>query len=529
MVIILFSASGLFYPAVSSTFGPYYGSIAKHIVTSGDWNNLILSQHDWLDKPHLPFWVTAFCFKLFGINGFAFAISGFIFSIIGAIYTYKLAKLLYNIDIARVALLFYLTTLHLMLSAIDVRAEAYLLGEIMPASYYSMCYYRYNKIRYALFTAIFIALSLMTKGLFTLITICSGIVVLWIYKRDWRRFVDYRWFLIIIIGLVLTFPEILALYKQFDTHPEKIIFGRYNTSGIKWFFFDSQFGRFFNTGPIMSSNPVPLHWLYFVHTFLWAFLPWWPIFFLAIANQIKNYKNITENNIYLWASFFITFILFSATTFQVDHYTNIIFPFAIIICASFLVNNPNQIIQYIMCFIAIIFCILIVILLTILPVQLMLLYIISILVVLYGYSKLTQNRLEKIIYFPITLIVILFSIIMFINGNIYAKYDAGYQAAIYLNKLKNINVIGYNIDRLSIDLYSKNNYSLITDNNLLEKNFTGYIFTKDEYYSDLNKLYKNIFIVSDLFDCSIDKVVIRKITQNNDFNDCQRYIIIKVN
>ena len=528
IITLLSSINGLFYPAISSTFGPYYGSIAKHIVITNNWNDLILSGRDWLDKPHLPFWLTAFSFKLFGINGFAFAISGFIFNLIGAIYTFKLARLLYGKEVAKLSFLFYLTTLHLMLSAIDVRAEAYLLGEIIPACFYSLLYYKDKKLKYALYCSIFIALSLMTKGIFTLITISSGLIVLWLYNKDWKNFINYRWYLILIASLLLTFPELLALYKQFDLQPDKLIFGKQNVSGIKWFFFDSQFGRFFNTGPIMSTNPEPFHWLYFVHTFLWAFLPWWPIFFIAVTQQIKNYKQLKEYDIYLYASFFITFILFSATKFQVDHYTNIIFPFAIIICAHYLINSNNRLILLSMNIISTIFFIIIIVLLTIIPLKLIIMYLILICFALYGY-KFNTHFLEKLIYLPISLLAILFSIIMFINGNIYARYDAGYQAALYLNKIKNIQVIGYNVDKLSIDLYSNNRYNLINNKNLLDKNFKGYIFTKFNSYVDLKSLYPDLLIINDFYDCSIDKVIVRKFFRNNSFINCEKYIIIKIN
>jgi 4-amino-4-deoxy-L-arabinose transferase-like glycosyltransferase len=136
----------------------------------------MLSGQDWLDKPHFPFWITALSFKIFGINSFAYILPGFIFNLIGAYYTYKLANYLYkNQDIALLSTLIYLTIFHLMISAIDVRAEAYLLGQIIPAVYYWLNYDDKFSWKYLLLGAFFTGLALMTKGIFVVITIVSGI------------------------------------------------------------------------------------------------------------------------------------------------------------------------------------------------------------------------------------------------------------------------------------------------------------------------------------------------------------------
>ncbi len=341
VMAVLANSVGMFFPSLSSTFTPYYGSIAKHIVLTNNWTDLILSGHDWMDKPHLPFWLTALSFKIFGINSFAYILPGFLFHLVGIYYTYRLARLWYSKEVGVLAALFTATALHLMLSSIDVRAEAFLLGEIMPACYYWLKFDRQSKFKYLILGAIFTALALMTKGIFVLVTIISGLAFLWFYQKRWSNFLSPKWIFALALSFIYIIPELIALYCQFDAQPQKVIFGHTHMSGIRWYFWDSQFGRFFNTGPIMSSNPPPFHQLFFIHTFLWAYLPWWPMFFIALWTAIRKdlgNKAVTAANVYFFSSFFVTFILFSITKFQVDHYTNIIFPFASIICAAWLVR-----------------------------------------------------------------------------------------------------------------------------------------------------------------------------------------------
>ena len=68
---IILNATGLFNDILEPD-GTLYATIAKHMALSNDWVNLIGDNHDWLDKPHFPFWVTALSFKAFGINSFAY-------------------------------------------------------------------------------------------------------------------------------------------------------------------------------------------------------------------------------------------------------------------------------------------------------------------------------------------------------------------------------------------------------------------------------------------------------------------------
>ena len=133
---IFANAVGFLFPSLRSTFTPYYGSIAKHIITSGDWTDLMLLNQDWLDKPHLPFWLTALSYSIFGFNSFAYIFPGFLFHLIGLYFTYKLTRFWYSEEVALLAVLFTASAFHIMLSDIDVRAEAFMLGEIIPACYF---------------------------------------------------------------------------------------------------------------------------------------------------------------------------------------------------------------------------------------------------------------------------------------------------------------------------------------------------------------------------------------------------------
>ena len=139
-ITVLINAAAMFSPVINSGDAITYASLSQHIVLSHDWARLVLDGHDWLDKPHLPFWITALFFKLGGISAFTYILPGFIFHLIGAYYTYRVARLLYDKQTAALAVLIYVSIFNLMDASIEVKAETYLVGQIMPACYYWLRY-----------------------------------------------------------------------------------------------------------------------------------------------------------------------------------------------------------------------------------------------------------------------------------------------------------------------------------------------------------------------------------------------------
>lgn len=336
-ITVLINAAAMLFPVINSGDAITYAALSQHIVQNHDWASLVLDGHDWLDKPHLPFWITALFFKLGGVSAFTYILPGFIFHLIGAYYTYRLARMLYGNQTAMLAVLIYVSIFNLMDASIEVKAETYLIGQIMPACYYWLRYDTQSRIKYLLLGALFTAMAIMTKGIFTLFTITSGLVCLWLYQRQWSKLFSIKWLAALILSLLFVAPELVALNMQFN-QPAESAGLEHPISSLKFFFWDSQFGRFFNTGPIQNHNGHPF---YFALVFLWAFLPWTIVFFAAVYAQLKAFGKADSSEraafIFLSGAFCFTFLMFSATRFQFDYYIDIIFPFAAIFCARFLI------------------------------------------------------------------------------------------------------------------------------------------------------------------------------------------------
>jgi 4-amino-4-deoxy-L-arabinose transferase-like glycosyltransferase len=309
-----------------------YAGIAKEMAQNNNYADLTFLGTDWLDKPHFQFWVTAFSYKVFGINAFAYKFPAILFTFLALIYTYKLAKELYNSETALLAVLILATAEHLVLSNNDVRAEPYLTGLIIGSIYY------YHRLIPAfrpgalVLASLFAGLAVMTKGLFSLIPIVGAAGGELLIKRNWKTILSWRWVFSLMLIILFISPELITLYLQFDSHPEKIVFGRTGVSGIRFFLWDSQFGRFFNTGPIQGSGDP----FFFLHTLLWAFLPWGLLMYYALYRRIReNIPGIKmDREFYTVSGILFSLLLFSFSRFQLPHYTNVIFPLLAILTAG---------------------------------------------------------------------------------------------------------------------------------------------------------------------------------------------------
>ena len=98
-IVIFLNALGLFND-IMEIDGALYASISKQIEGGNNWLYLWAEGAEWLDKPHLPFWLAAGSFKLFGISAFSYKLPSFLFFIVSIFYCYKLSASLYSQKIA---------------------------------------------------------------------------------------------------------------------------------------------------------------------------------------------------------------------------------------------------------------------------------------------------------------------------------------------------------------------------------------------------------------------------------------------
>lgn len=318
-----------------------YASIAKNMLYKHDWLSLYTYGEDWLDKPHFPFWMVAISFKLFGISAWAYRLPALLFLSLGIWYTYLLGKKYYTEQIALVAVLIVLTSQYVIMSNVDVRAEPYLMGLITGAIYHITGLNDRFNYKDLFLVALLTACAIMTKGIFVIVVIYGSLLVQLIAQKKVFTIFSVKWIALLLLTIVFTAPEIYALYTQFDLHPEKTVFNRQGVSGIKWFLWDSQFGRFANNGPISQRKSGDV--FFYLHTLLWAFAPWCLVFYYALYKSIRGIiKGEKQTEYYTLGGSMLLLILFSLSRFQLPFYTNILFPLFALITAPYCIGHLNK-------------------------------------------------------------------------------------------------------------------------------------------------------------------------------------------
>ena len=327
---------------ILATDGTLYAEISREMFRTGNYLNIISKGKDWLDKPHFHFWVTALSFKIFGVNQYGYKIPGIISVLIAALFTYRYGKKFYSEKHGTIAAMMLLTAQHIITSNMDVRAEPYMTLFTIMGLYYAALFLDSRRWGYLVLTSFALAILMMIKGLFTIIPIAAAIgCSLW-YEKKWKQIFHWQWLVCGMLTLGFMMPSLYGYYQQFDMHPEKWVFGKQDVSAIRFFFIDSQWGRFVNSGPI-KGNGDPF---FFVHTLLWAFLPWAWIAYYALFQKTKQLirREITGET-YTYFGFIVMFLIFSASKFQLAHYLNPVFPLLAIISAGAIISASEKILS----------------------------------------------------------------------------------------------------------------------------------------------------------------------------------------
>lgn len=459
---IMLNATGL-SSEIMEPDGALYATIAKHIAQTNDWINLIGDGHDWLDKPHFPFWMAAISFKCFGVNAFAYKFIAFLFWLPGLNYIYKLGEVIFNRQVAKLATLIYIAAAHAVICNFDVRAEPYLTTLTTGSIYY---FYRaqFKKWLSAIIAGSLIAAcAVMTKGLFILITISGGFILYWIITKQWTQLFHVKWLIAALLILLFISPELYCLYVQFDLHPEKVLFGRTNVSGIKFFFWDSQFGRFFNTGPI-KGNGDPF---FFLHTILWAFLPWSILLYVAVINLFRRKNDKNKNAIIIYGCALITFLLFSLSKFQLPHYIVIVFPLFALIVADYLFTLQKGLKKVVLLQNILLLMVSVFVIMLSFFYQILHAWIISLIILLISFAALVAVKATDLRNIIIKGYCFAFILHLFLNLFFYPallKYQGGMNAANWL-KSKNYKstVAMYKTISYSLEFYSPVKVERIND------------------------------------------------------------------
>ena len=327
-----------------------YASIAMEMCQTDVWLQVLHRGADYLDKPPLLFWASAFSYKIFGLGNVAYKLPSFLAAMLGVYSIYRFALLFYTRKTARHAALMLFSAQALVLICNDVRTDTLLLS-FGTCAVWQLAAFLEKKDRIAwknLFWGfVCIGFAMLAKGPIGLVMPAFAIGTQLLLTRNWRKFFRGEWILGLgLVALVLA-PMSWGLYQQFDLHLDKTVNGKTGVSGLYFFFWEQSFGRV--TGEnVWKNDTTPF---YFVHTYIWAFLPWSLLLLGALWQRFSDivkekFQLSTKDEAYSLGAFVLTFIALSMSKYKLPHYIFITLPWASVLTARFVEslfsNQTNQ-------------------------------------------------------------------------------------------------------------------------------------------------------------------------------------------
>lgn len=324
---LLFAAylPGLFVD-VMDVDASQYASISMEMLQSGEFLQVMHRHSDYLDKPPLLFWLSAFSYQIFGYSNWAYKLPSFLFTILSIYSLYRLALIYY---VKQVALFgaFILASCQAFFSFNnDVRTDTILASAVIFSIWNLSRFNEYKSVWGFVFGFVGIGLAMLSKGPIGAMVPVLAIGTDLLFKRRWKQIFNPVWVLGLFIIVLILAPMCYGLYRQYGNH------------GLKFFFWTQSFGRI--TGENEWRNDAG--YLYFVHTFLWAFLPWT---MLAIGAYGLKFKTLLQAKFkpnrfvpefLSIGGVILPFIALSASKYKLPHYIFVFFPLVALAAASFI-------------------------------------------------------------------------------------------------------------------------------------------------------------------------------------------------
>lgn len=316
-----------------------YAVMARDLMASFNWNDIMLNQVPFLEKPPLYFWLVAASIKMFGeFSTFAVRFPIALLSSFLVFFTYYLGKKVISRKFGVISALILISSIFFLIlshvAIIDMVLTVFMTSAIYCGFLTHFCQKKHKKYFWWYFY-LFIGLGFLAKGLLALVL---PITVIFIYNFITKTLKDVFKPINLIPGLIIFLAVILPWHL--------IMYKEYGFEFIKVYFLIHHFGRFVGSDYIGRERPF----LYFVPVFLLGFLPWTFIFLAFIFDGIKklvikfkiaegkiNDKIIAlfetttnEQKLILFSTvyFLVIFIVFSAASTKLPTYILPAFPSA---------------------------------------------------------------------------------------------------------------------------------------------------------------------------------------------------------
>jgi 4-amino-4-deoxy-L-arabinose transferase-like glycosyltransferase len=317
-ITIIVNILGMSMIEVMDEDAAQYASISREMADTGYFLQVKHRGIDYLDKPPLLFWLNALFFKIFGMSHFVYRLPSFLFMILGVFSTFKLGRLLYGRKVGLIAALFFATNQTTFIVIHDVRTDTILTALVVFAIWQLTKYLREGGAWPFILGFVGIGAGMLQKGPIALMIPLLALGADALYRRSWKDIFRWEWLLGLLIIFITLTPMLWGLYQQ------------HGMTGFRFYFWTQSFGRLTGENEWVDSTS----YFYFVHTFLWSYLPWTIFALFALVTGFRDLFRGRSSEIITLGGFTLAFIAFSMSQYKLPHYLYVVFPLISVLTAQ---------------------------------------------------------------------------------------------------------------------------------------------------------------------------------------------------
>jgi 4-amino-4-deoxy-L-arabinose transferase len=479
-----------------------YATIAQEMVKTDSYINPTLMGIKHLHKPPVTYYITAFSYKIFGVNEFAARFFLHVALVFQLLLVFKISQLLFkNEKFSLLTTLIYFSFPIVIIAERNLTTDTYLTTFILATVFYWLQYKNKGKILFLVLFYVFLGLIFETKGPVGLVI---PVVFVITQKIVFKDPVNFR------LPYILSFLVFLIVASAW------YIAAIYKNENLLQYFVNSQLIERVSENKFNRGQPF---WYYIVLLPAIGF-PWVLLLILYFKNNLLRIINEKNIEFVLLISFLGLFLILTLATSKLILYILPIFSILAIFSAKFIVESNIKLLNLISkfyVFIIIIFGVCLLLLtfikiadLTVNPFIASAIFLIFSSISLYIYRNFPKENYLK----PGILGVVFMFTVVFSANHIFSKNEILINSvkpmAQFLknNNIKTSNVLVYNYLLPSISYYLNKNVTTINhgryttkrevqfENNLNWKNYLkNYAVKEDRDQLIQSNLNKDVFLI----------------------------------
>jgi 4-amino-4-deoxy-L-arabinose transferase-like glycosyltransferase len=311
-----------------------YASITKDMMLSGDFINIKDLGNPYLQKPPLLFWLTSLSFSIFGFSNVGYKFIPVLLALFSGYATYRFAKLYYHKSVAELSGLILLSCFAYFFFHNDVHTDSLLTSFVIIGLWQISEHLNSGSWTNFYIAMLMFAAAMLTKGPVGILVPAFAVFGHLKLKRQWNQIFHWKWLIGGIFVFLLLIPGLLGLFNQFGW------------DGLVFYFWTNNFGRI--TGTYERNNN---DYFFYVHTFLWLFLPWALLSLLAIGRAVKKvyvsgFKLKGKEEGFTVSGILVYVLIISIASFKSPHYLMVILPLFSIVTANELYRLRDSLVLF---------------------------------------------------------------------------------------------------------------------------------------------------------------------------------------